>query len=112
MNSVGFSSISGSVLSCGTAAFLGKPVIVTEAPGVADYVINGVTGVIVPPDADALRAAMLHVMDPANASFYVQMGQRARVDVLARFNEETFRHGLLRHAGAIIGEKFGESVAA
>jgi hypothetical protein len=40
------------------------------------------------------------------------MGQRARKDVLARFNEETFRHGLLRHAGAIIGEKFGQGVAA
>jgi hypothetical protein len=25
---------------------LGKPVIVTEAPGVTDYIINGVTGVI------------------------------------------------------------------
>lgn len=80
---------------------LGKPVIVTEAPGVRDYVIDGVTGVIVPPDEEALRAAILHVMDPANADFYAQMGRRARQDVFERFTEETFRHGLLRHAGVI-----------
>lgn len=74
--------------------------------------INGATGVIVPPEVDRLRAAIAHVMDPARASFYAAMGQRARWDVLARFNEETFRHGLLRHAGAIIGERFEPRVAA
>lgn len=80
---------------------LRKPVIVTDAPGVRDYVIDGVTGVIVPPTVEAMRAAIRHVMDPANAQFYAQMGERAREDVLKRFNEEQFRHGLLRHAGVI-----------
>ena len=85
---------------------LGKPVIVTEAPGVRDYVIDGVTGVIVPPAVESLRAAILHLMDPANAAFYSAMGQRARKDVFHRFTEEHFRHGLLRHAGVISREEF------
>ena len=88
---------------------LRKPVIVTDAPGVRDYVIDGVTGVIVPPDVQALRAAILHVMDPANANFYSAMGERAREDVFKRFTEETFRHGLLRHAGVISQEEFDRS---
>ncbi|TFY98703.1 glycosyltransferase [Ramlibacter rhizophilus] len=83
---------------------LGKAVIVTDAPGVSDYIVNGVTGVIVAPEPQSLRAALLHVVDPANASYYAQMGERARTDVFRRFNEETFRHGLLRHAAAITGK--------
>jgi glycosyltransferase involved in cell wall biosynthesis len=85
---------------------LGKPVIVVDAPGVRDYVIDGVTGVVVAPDVQALRAAILHVMDPANAGFYSAMGKRAREDVLTRFTEERFRHGLLLHAGMISQEEF------
>jgi glycosyltransferase involved in cell wall biosynthesis len=88
------------------AMALGKPVIVTDAPGVRDYIIDGVTGVIVRPSVEALRAAILHVMDPANAGFYSQMAQRAREDVFNRFTEEHFRHGLLLHAGVISREQF------
>lgn len=85
---------------------LGKPVVVTEAPGVRDYIVDGVTGVIVPPRVEALRAALRHVMDPANAAHYAQMGRRARSDVLNRFTEEHYRHGLLLHAGVISHEQF------
>lgn len=85
---------------------LGKPVIVTEAPGVRDYIVDGVTGVIVPPRVEALRTAIRHVMDPANAAQYAQMGQCARSDVLNRFTEEHYRHGLLLHAGVISHEQF------
>ena len=100
-----------SVRSAGQQSYLnamglGKPVIVTEAPGVRDYVIDGVTGIIVPPDVNALRAAVLHVMDPANSDFYAEMGRRAREDVFKRFTEEHFRHGLLMHAGVITREQF------
>ena len=90
---------------------LRKPVIVTDAPGVRDYVIDGVTGVIVPHDVQAMRAAIRHVMDPANAAFYAQMGERAREDVLKRFNEEQFRHGLLRHAGVIGDQRFEKTAS-
>jgi hypothetical protein len=80
---------------------LGKPVIVTEAPGVRDYIEDGVTGVVVPPDVQTLRARILHVMDPANAEFYARMASRAKQVVFERFTEETYRHGLLRHAGVM-----------
>lgn len=93
------------------AMLLGKPVIVTEAPGVRDYIVDGVTGVIVPRDVAALRAAILHVMDPANAPFYAKMVQRAREDVLKRFTEKHYRFGLLLHAGVISQEQFERSVA-
>lgn len=87
---------------------LGKPVVVVDAPGVRDYIINGVTGVIVPPDVTALRSALKHVMDPANADYYRQMGSKAREDVFSRFTEEHFRHGLLKHAGIISEEQYIE----
>jgi glycosyltransferase involved in cell wall biosynthesis len=85
---------------------LGKPVIVTDAPGVRDYIVDGVTGVVVQPTVEDLRAAILHVMNPANAAFYSEMGRRAREDVFKRFTEEHFRHGLLLHAGVITQEQF------
>lgn len=93
------------------AMLLGKPVIVTEAPGVRDYIIDGVTGVIVPRDAAALRAAILHAMDPANAGFYAKMVERAREDVLNRFTEKHYRFGLLLNAGVISREQFEQAVA-
>lgn len=100
-----------SVRSAGQQSYLnamglGKPVIVTEAPGVRDYVIHGVTGIIVSPTAGALRAAILHMMDPENFDFYREMGRHAREDVLKRFTEKHFRHGLLLHAGVISQEEF------
>ncbi|HQS91930.1 MAG: hypothetical protein B7Y03_06740 [Polaromonas sp. 24-62-144] len=100
-----------SVRSAGQQSYLnamglGKAVIVTEAPGVRDYIIDGVTGIIVQPTVEHLRAAIVHVMDPANAEFYRQMGQRAREDVFKRFTEEHFRHGLLLHAGVISQDQF------
>jgi glycosyltransferase involved in cell wall biosynthesis len=93
------------------AMLLGKPVIVTEGPGVRDYIIDGVTGVIVPRDVAALRAAILHVMDPANAAFYAKMVQRAQEDVLNRFTEKHYRFGLLLNAGVISREQFERAVA-
>lgn len=92
------------------AMALGKPVIVVDAPGVRDYVIDGVTGVIVPHDVGQLRAAIRHVMDPANAAHYRAMAARAREDVLARFTEAQFRRGLLLHAGMITQEQFRDGL--
>lgn len=91
---------------------LGKPVIVTEAPGVRDYIVDGSTGVIVPRDAKALRAAILHAMEPANAGFYAAIGRRAREDVMRRFTEKHYRFGLLRHAGLITEDVFERNVSS
>jgi len=84
------------------AMALRKPVIVTDAPGVRDYVVDGVTGHIVC-GVEELRERVEHVMDPSSAEENATMGARAREDVLARFTEKTFREGLLHHAGLARG---------
>ena len=80
--------------SAGQATYLsamlaGKPLIVTDAPGVRDYVVPGETALVVEPDPDALRAAITWVRDPANRAEVQLMVKRARQTV-----EE---HYLARH---------------
>lgn len=81
------------------AMVLGKPVIVTEAPGVRDYIEDGVTGVIVPSHPVALREAIEDVMDPRNEEKYRTMGERARRAVEDANHDFTYRRLLLRTAG-------------
>lgn len=80
------------------AMALGKPVIVTEAPGVRDYVEDGVTGVVVPPDPDALRAAIIDVMDPAKAPVYEEMGRRAQEWVRENATQDAYKDRVLLDA--------------
>jgi glycosyltransferase involved in cell wall biosynthesis len=65
-----------------------KPVVVTDAPGVRDHVVDGVTGLIVPPaDVAALANAVNRLLDDAELAS--RLGAAAREAVLARF---TGRH--------------------
>lgn len=80
------------------AMALGKPVIVTDAPGVRDYIEAGVTGVVVEPTVSALRAAIMDVLDPARSDHYALMGRQARSRVLGRYTEAHYRAELLRLA--------------
>lgn len=80
------------------AMALGKPVIVTDAPGVRDYIEAGVTGVVVEPTVSALRAAIIDVLDPARSEYYALMGRQARNRVLDRYTEVHYRAELLRLA--------------
>lgn len=82
------------------AMLLGKPVVVTEAPGVRDYIEDGVTGVVVPPEPDALARALAHVMDPANADHYRAMGARARKAVLDAYTNADYFDRYLLDAAA------------
>jgi hypothetical protein len=56
----------------------GKPLIVTDAPGVRDYVVPGQTALVVENDPEALRAAITWVLDPANKAEVQLMTERAR----------------------------------
>jgi Glycosyl transferases group 1 len=73
------------------AMVLGKPVVVTDALGVREYVEDGRTGLIVPPgDAAAMRAALGWLLDPANAGEVRAIGERARAVALERFGPEQY----------------------
>ena len=78
------------------AMALGKPVIVTDALGVREYVEDGATGLVVPPgDARALRAALDRTLDPANADEVAALGERARAAALERFGPDRYVENLL-----------------
>lgn len=60
------------------AMLLGKPVVVTDAPGVRDYLTHGENAYIVAPTAAELREAMLYVLDPRNAAAITRMATQGR----------------------------------
>ena len=64
------------------AMALGKPVIVTDSPAVAEYIDDGLTGIVVPPDDPAaLRDAMSWAVMPESRTDAEAMGRRARAAV-------------------------------
>ena len=71
------------------AGAMGRAVVVSRSSGIADYVVDGVTGLVVERhDPDALRAAILRLRaEPALAS---RMGEAARAHVAARHSTEAF----------------------
>lgn len=78
------------------AMALGKPVVVTDTPGVRDHIVPGQTGLIVPPgDPDALARAVAWTTAPATRAAALEMGRRARQDVFERFSPEVYIDRLL-----------------
>jgi Glycosyl transferases group 1 len=76
------------------AMALGKAVVVTDTPGVRDYIEDGSTGVIVrPDDSDAIAAAVRGLLaDPERRR---RIGARAREHVLGHFTLADHARGLL-----------------
>jgi len=78
------------------AMALGKSVVVTDGPGVRDYVEHERTGLVVAPgDADALASAVNWTLAPETRAAARAMGFRARQEVLARFGADRYVSGLL-----------------
>jgi glycosyltransferase involved in cell wall biosynthesis len=78
------------------AMALGKPTIVTDSPGVCEYVEDGRTGIVVAPgDAAALAQGLRWVLDPANADAVRTMCEAARETALTRFSPERFAQSML-----------------
>lgn len=78
------------------AMALGKPVIVTDAPGVRDYVDHGSTGLVVPPgDPASLASAISWVLDTENRDEVRRMCERAREDVRSRFTRSRYIERIL-----------------
>lgn len=78
------------------AMALRRTVVVTEGPGVRDYVEDRVTGLVVPPgDAPALAEALRFALDPANGAQVRRMRERARAVVLERFTPDAYARRLV-----------------
>jgi len=78
------------------AMALGKPLIVTDSPGVREYVDAGRTGIIIPPrDPQALRQALSWLLDPANATVIKRMTTEAAHTARTRFSPERFLQATL-----------------
>jgi glycosyltransferase involved in cell wall biosynthesis len=70
-----------------SAMALGKPVVVTDSPGVRDYVRDGETGLIVPPnDPQRLAEALRWLLDDANRADVEAMTAQARRDVAGNYS--------------------------
>ena len=79
------------------AMAMGKLVIVTDSPGVRDYIRTGVTGLIVPPsDPAELSRALSWALAPQNRRQVRQIGQEAARVARARFNQDTYAGDLLQ----------------
>lgn len=72
------------------AMMLGKLVIVTDAPGVHNYVSDGETGLVVASDPGSLRHAIDWALDPSNARGVNEMAARARATVVEHFLREHY----------------------
>jgi glycosyltransferase involved in cell wall biosynthesis len=74
-------------LAAADAAMEGKPVIASKVGGLPEVVLDGQTGILVPPNAPGeLRAALLKVM--SNRKWAAQLGRHARTRALQHLSVE------------------------
>jgi glycosyltransferase involved in cell wall biosynthesis len=88
------------------ALLLGKPVVVTDAPGVRDYLTDGVHALVVPPKADDLRRALHWVLDADNAEQVRAMAERGR-ELARRLNPARYHAHLVEIARQAVGDPAG-----
>ncbi|MFN8108278.1 MAG: glycosyltransferase [Thermoleophilia bacterium] len=87
------------------AMAMGKLVVVSDSPGVRDYVTDGETGIIVPPgDVAAMRAALARALDPANAAEVSRMVEAAKTRA-AEFTPQRWVDALLDVADSLLPER-------
>lgn len=83
------------------AMAMAKPVVVTATEGQRDIIVDGETGVLVPPyDAPALRAELQRLL--ANPAERHRLGANAREAVLARFDLPIYAATLHRHLVEVV----------
>jgi hypothetical protein len=84
------------------AMALGKATIVTDSPGVREYVEDGRTGIVVPPgDPATLARAIRWILDPANAKAVEQMTAAAAEVARTTFSPDRYAQALLTVAEEI-----------
>jgi hypothetical protein len=97
--------LAGTDRSAGQQTYLnamgrGKPVVVTDAPGVRDYITHDETGLIVPNEPGALADAVNRLL--ADHALARRLGGAARADVLSRFSLGAFVNRLLELADQVL----------
>ena len=82
----------------------GRPVIATAHGGPCEIVVDGVTGLLVPPkDAEALAGAMRWLVDdPARAR---AMGEAGRLRAVAEYSSGAYLAGVHRVYADVVGER-------
>ncbi len=82
----------------------GRPVIATAHGGPCEIVVDGTTGVLVPPkDAGALAAAMRALVDAPDRAR--AMGEAGRRRVVAEYSSEAYIAGVHRVYADVVGER-------
>jgi glycosyltransferase involved in cell wall biosynthesis len=71
------------------AMYAGKLTIVTDAPGVRDYIDHGVSGLICEPNPGSMRAAIEWAIDPVNAEKAKKIAERGR-EIAVGFTRERY----------------------
>ena len=74
--------------------------MVTDAPGVRDYITDDETGLIVPNEPGALADAVNRLL--SDRALARRLGDAARADVLARFSLGAFVTRLLELADQVL----------
>lgn len=98
----------GSVLL--EAQAMAVPVISTDIPGPREAIVDGETGLLIPPrDTEALRAAMLRLCE--DPKLRTEMGNAGRDFVDRRFRQSNFWPQVLLHRRKLLGEKCQEVVS-
>ena len=106
--------VADSARSAGQQTYLnamarGKPVVVTDAPGVRDYVRDGETGLVVPNEADALASAVNRLL--RDGSYARRLGAAARERVLGTYTVRHYVDRVLALADRLVVEN-GKEVSA
>ena len=82
-------------VACLEAMAAGRPVVASSVGGLRDLVVDGVTGLLVPPgDVAALRAALEQLL--ADAGLRKRLGRAARERVLAEFTWKRYAEHVQR----------------
>ena len=80
----------------------GRPVVATDIAGCRDQVVNGETGILVPPgDVDSLEAALLRLID--DVVLRRQLGNAGRAHAREHFDEQAVCDRLVRCYRRLVG---------
>jgi glycosyltransferase involved in cell wall biosynthesis len=94
---------SGGQQSYLNALLLGRPLVVTDAPGVRDYLADGVHALVVPAEAEKVRRTLQWVLDADNAEQVRVMVERGR-ELARRLSPARYHAHLVEIARRAAGE--------